>query len=316
MGLRKFFVAKGFFLPIFLLAQLACVHAAENPKEILGNSSSPEVSAIPVTREDLQKISADKLPEEVRRELAAPAPTSHESPLTGSKNTWFDYLLVTVRSSMNGASITAGFMINMGAPFHMAIIPGLLGSGMSGALQLYHPAFSHWLEHKSKLNNWYDLRGIFRVAPNEKASFIESFFMKEFAVGIVYLNAIQILSAAIKIHHEMFSVRPTESAFLGLMSEGVWYVLIAHLTEKLVNKFPSRSEFTWRISKTAAVLVSIISTFGSVMFLMNKSWAPAIMGGLGVAGAITYGVTHEKTLSFARKTKSFCRDALSSLLRD
>jgi hypothetical protein len=240
---------------------------------------------IPLSADELKKLPQEKIPQELREELKAVPPADV---LVGSKNTKFDYLLMISRGMLNGTSIAAGFIINMGASLGQAVVPGVTGMAMSSTLQFVHPWKSHWLKHKSQPKTWYDIKGYFTVSETEKASFVESFFIKEFSVGIFYLNAVQVVSALSGIQPDYFSWRPFASAAMGLFSEGVWNVLIAHVTEKLVEKNPLKGKMIWRLSKLSATGVSVLSTFSSVMFMMQKPWAPMIAVGMGVSGALVF----------------------------
>lgn len=260
---------------------------AENPPQ--RSSQKEEASLISVRSEDLLKIPAEKLPQELRAELEQELRKDHpHKVLKGSGNTPFDYILMTVRGLINGTSITAGYIINMQIAPELAVVPGLLGGTMSASLQYFHAAKSHWLKHKSQPKTWYDIPGYFRVSETEKAGIVESFFVKEFTVGLFYLNSVQVLSGLLGIQPEMLSWRPSVSAALGLFSEGVWNYFIAHITEQVVEKYPAKSKMLWRLSKIAASAISVASTFASAMFLMQKDWAPWIPVGMGITGGIAF----------------------------
>jgi hypothetical protein len=267
---------------------------------------SLEVKIAPINRADLELIPSEKLPTELRSELQT-------SPLLGSKNSSFDYVLVATRGLINGTSITLGYIFNFGAPIEWALMPGLLGATMSASLQIFHAKVSHWVKHKSKPKNIFDLRGFFTVRENEKASFVESFFIKQFSVNIIYLNALEFVSGLLQIQPELFSSRPFLSAALSLPSEGFWVVANAQLTERMVTQFPHRAKLIWHLSKVGAVFISGLSTFGSVMFLMKKAWAPYVSVSMGALGAMIFVLTTDLAFRNYGRIRQGCASALQSL---
>lgn len=289
------------FLFLFILAGqvIACpLSAADSADDI---PKDAQTIVVPIHRKDLKNIPPNQLPTELRDDLNAKPPSDV---LQGSQNSGFDYVLILTRGLINGTSIAAGYILTMHADPALAAIPGLLGLGMSASLQIFHPAKSHWIKHKSKPKTWYDVKNFFIVSETEKASFVESFFVKEFSIDIVYLNVVQVASALAGIQPDYISWRPFASAGMSLFSDGVWAFFIADITERLVEKYPQKAKTLWRLSKIAATGVSVISTFASAMFLMNKEWAPLILVGLGASGGAALAVTSNPARKFYERIGS------------
>ena len=215
--------------------------------------------------------------------------------------------LSILRTVVNGATVSAGLIINGGISPEAGIAIGLFSGSLSGFFQYFNAKFQTLIDGNHEKNQKLISEKKYGNALVKTTQMSKWFFTE---VGLY--SVIKTFSAAIGVPTGSFTTEALsvlKSSVMATGSQGLWDSTIASETKaelRGADGKPSKQARIQMKSNIKTFAVSMASVFGGVMSLMGSNIGSWSLGALGVSGIIyTYFSFKKRQSSSGHKDGQF-----------
>jgi len=195
--------------------------------------------------------------------------------------------LSIVRTTVNGATVSAGLIINGGLSPVTGLSIGFLSGAISGVFQFYNSSFQTLIDgnpEKNKITIETKKLGAVRV----KTYQMTKWFLTEVSIYALIKGFSYTIGAPTESLN-VEALKVLKASLLATASQGLWDSTIATETKIKLSEAGEdleRRQRVQRLSNVKTFAVSMVSVFGGILSLMGAQVGTWTLGALGATGII------------------------------